>query len=275
MADRPSRGQTETTTGDSRGQGWGSPLPAEYGSLARSAPRRQNGDGVATRPRPADGRVRSRPSRPPKKERWEARNPNVRKSTTATSTARRSVLSAVSEGAPVRLFRELARSVSKLSRPSPRPVPGTRNPRGTASAPRRANSAAPSPLSSPAVDQRTDFDQDTRVVTNVDVYSVAKVSIVFYMILLVIFVVASILLWLVADLFGAVDSIQRSVRSLFDVKTFVLHPVTIALYASAAGAILAVAGTIANVLAAVVYNLISEVVGGIRIGVSASAEDEL
>ena len=108
-----------------------------------------------------------------------------------------------------------------------------------------------------------------------DVYSVAKVSIVFYLILLVIFVVASILLWLVADLFGAVDSIQRSVRSLFDVKTFVLHPVTIALYASAAGAVLAVAGTIANVLAAVIYNLISEVVGGIRIGVSASAEDEL
>ncbi len=107
-----------------------------------------------------------------------------------------------------------------------------------------------------------------------DVYSVAKVSIVFYLILLVIFVIASIFLWLVADAFGAVDSIQRSIRSLFDVKSYVLHPGTIALYTSAAGAVLAVAGTIANVLAAVIYNLISEVIGGIRLGVSPAAEDE-
>lgn len=114
--------------------------------------------------------------------------------------------------------------------------------------------------------------ESTRVVTHLDVYSVAKVSIVFYLILLVVFVVASILLWLVADAFGAVDSIQRSIRSLFDVKSYVLHPVTIALYTSAFGAVVAVAGTIANVLAAVIYNLISEVVGGIRIGVAA-AED--
>ncbi|HEX6394350.1 MAG TPA: DUF3566 domain-containing protein [Acidimicrobiales bacterium] len=272
MADRPARGETETTTGDSRGKGWGSPLPAEYGSLGRSAPRRQNGDGMATRPRPADRRVTSRP---PKDEKWDARNRNLRKPTTAASTARRSVLSAVSDGAPVRLFRDLARSVTNLTRPSPGPVPRTRTSGGVVSSARRSNGVPPSSLSSPAVGRRTDFDRDTRVVTEVDVYSVAKVSIVFYVILLVIFVVASILLWLVADLFGAVDSIQRSVRSLFDVKTFVLHPVTIALYASAAGAVLAVAGTIANVLAAVIYNLISEVVGGIRIGVSAPAEDEV
>ena len=110
----------------------------------------------------------------------------------------------------------------------------------------------------------------SRTVTHLDVYSIAKVSIVFYLILLVVFVVASVLLWLVADAFGAVDSIQRSIRSLFDVKSYVLHPGTIALYASALGAVLAVAGTIANVLAAVIYNLISEVVGGIRIGVSAA-----
>jgi hypothetical protein len=108
----------------------------------------------------------------------------------------------------------------------------------------------------------------SQVVTHVDVYSVARVSIVFYLVLLVVFVVASFLLWLVADAFGAVDSIQKSIRSLFDLKSFSLHPITIALYASAAGAVLAVAGTIANVLAAAVYNLISEVVGGIRIAIS-------
>ena len=117
--------------------------------------------------------------------------------------------------------------------------------------------------------------EGTRVVTRLDVYSVAKVSIVFYLILLVIFVIASVFLWLVADAFGAVDSIQRSVRSLFDLKSYVLHPGTIALYTSAAGAVLAVAGTIANVLAAVIYNLISEVIGGVRVGVSPTEDDEI
>ena len=117
--------------------------------------------------------------------------------------------------------------------------------------------------------------EGTRVITRLDVYSVAKVSIVFYLILLVIFVIASVFLWLVADAFGAVDSIQRSVKSLFDLKSYVLHPGTIALYTSAAGAVLAVAGTVANVLAAVIYNLISEVIGGVRVGVSPAEDDEV
>lgn len=112
-----------------------------------------------------------------------------------------------------------------------------------------------------------------RTITHIDVGSVLKVSIVFYLIVLVVLVVASFLLWLVADAFGAVDSIQKSIKSLFDVKTYVLHPTTIAVYTSLAGLVLAVAGTIANVLAAVIYNLIHEIVGGIRVGVSDPESD--
>jgi uncharacterized protein involved in cysteine biosynthesis len=101
---------------------------------------------------------------------------------------------------------------------------------------------------------------------------VARISLAFYLIVLVVLVVASFLLWVVADAFGAVDSIQRTVKSLFDVKTYVLHPFTIALYTSALGAVLAVAGTVANVLAATIYNLISEAVGGIRFQTAPAAD---
>ncbi|HVA73699.1 MAG TPA: DUF3566 domain-containing protein [Acidimicrobiales bacterium] len=109
-----------------------------------------------------------------------------------------------------------------------------------------------------------------RTVTHLDVRSVAKVSAVFYTIVLIVMVVASILLWVVADAAGAVHSIDHSVQSLFGVKHYVLHPGTIAMYSCAAGAVVAMTGTLLNVLAATVYNLIAEVVGGIRLKVSDS-----
>jgi len=101
----------------------------------------------------------------------------------------------------------------------------------------------------------------------VDVLTVMRVSLVFYLLVLVVVVVASVLLWYAADGFGSLTSIEKSIRTLFDLKTFTLHPETVALYMSAAGAVLALAGTLANTLAAVTYNLICDVVGGVRIEV--------
>jgi len=89
----------------------------------------------------------------------------------------------------------------------------------------------------------------------------------FYLLILVAVVVASVMLWYFADAVGAIQSIEKSVRTLFDLSKFTLHPSEVATYASIAGAILAVAGTIANILIALTYNLISDVVGGIRFDV--------
>lgn len=231
MADHPAHGETGTARSGSREQGWGSPLPSGYGSLRRT--------------RSTDKSANRAPS-------WEDWSVNSRRSPTSASAAYRSVGTSARGGRRGGLLRDLAGS---LLRP----------PKQTPQAPfsLQQDSAAAGRLAEPGV-----AAAPSQVVTHVDVYSVARVSIVFYLVLLVVFVVASFLLWLVADAFGAVDSIQKSIRSLFDLKSFSLHPITIALYASAAGAVLAVAGTIANVLAAAVYNLISEVVGGIRIAIS-------
>lgn len=107
-----------------------------------------------------------------------------------------------------------------------------------------------------------------RTVTHLDLKSVARVSVMFYAIVLVVMVIASIFLWVVADATGAVHSIDHSVQSLFGVKHYELHPATIAMYACAAGAVVAVTGTLLNLLAATVFNLIAEVVGGIRLKVA-------
>jgi len=109
--------------------------------------------------------------------------------------------------------------------------------------------------------------QSRRTVRHLNVWTVAKVSLMFYLMILVAVVVASVMLWYFADAVGAIQSIEKSVRTLFDLSKFTLHPGAVATYTSIAGAILAVAGTIANVLIALMYNLISDVVGGIRFDV--------
>ena len=84
---------------------------------------------------------------------------------------------------------------------------------------------------------------------------------------LVAIVVASVMLWYVANAFGSIQSIEKSVKTLFDLSKFTLHPKSVAEYTAIGGGILAVAGTFANILAALMYNLISDLVGGLRFDV--------
>lgn len=100
---------------------------------------------------------------------------------------------------------------------------------------------------------------------HVDVKSVAKVSLVFFLLVLVVIVVASVLLWFAADAFGTLPSIEKSVRTLFSLKSFKLHPGAVAMYTSAAGVVIAIAGTLASILLALIYNLIADAVGGLRV----------
>jgi hypothetical protein len=114
---------------------------------------------------------------------------------------------------------------------------------------------------------RAQWAQSKRTVRHLNVWTVFKVSLAFYLIVLAAVVVASIMLWYVADAFGYIQTIEKSVKTLFDLTKFTVHPSEVAKYTSLGGAVLAVFGTFANVLAAFVYNLISDLVGGIRFDV--------
>lgn len=112
----------------------------------------------------------------------------------------------------------------------------------------------------------------TRTVRRISVRSVVRLSLVFYTAALVVLVVAGLILWFAADAFGALSSIDKSIRSLFALKSFTLHPGLVVAYSAAAGLVLAIAGTLANVLIAVMYNLVADVVGGIRVEVEEPGE---
>ena len=114
---------------------------------------------------------------------------------------------------------------------------------------------------------RPQWAQSQRTVRHLNVWTVFKVSLAFYFMLLVAVVVASVLLWYVADAFGSIQTIEKSVKTLFDLSKFTIHPSQVAKYTSIGGGILALCGTFANVLAGFMYNLISDLVGGIRFDV--------
>jgi Transmembrane domain of unknown function (DUF3566) len=103
------------------------------------------------------------------------------------------------------------------------------------------------------------------VVRRVDVWSVFKVSMVVYVCVLGVFLVAGTVLWNVAVHFGVITSVDKLVRSLFALGAFQLHPMTALAWTAAIAGALCFIGVLLNVLASVLYNLISDIIGGIQV----------
>jgi len=285
MADHPARRGYDPAAEDT---GWGSPMPAEYGSLtaflpplADTAPEPE--EPAPPEPRPARRRAAPRQAEPAAREsRFRARRPRPVQEAPPRAANRPPPLTEDLTDPPANGAGPLARLDAApigveppgVDRPSRRTPPAPASPDGggvsartPAGVPLRtrpqARGAIPSTRRT-SREPRRRWAQSERTVRHLDVWSVAKVSLVFYLLLLIAVVVASVMLWYLADAVGAIQSIEKSVRTLFDLSKFTLHPVAVATYTSIGGAILALGGTLANILVAFMYNLISDVVGGIR-----------
>ncbi len=106
----------------------------------------------------------------------------------------------------------------------------------------------------------------TRVVRHVDTWSVFKVALVFNVFLYVVGLTSGVFLWQVAQNTGTIDNIERFFES-FGWQTFELHGGEIYHNAWVAGLFLVVGFTGFAVLMATLFNLITDLVGGIRISV--------
>jgi hypothetical protein len=105
------------------------------------------------------------------------------------------------------------------------------------------------------------------VIRRVDTWTVLRFSVLFYLSMLVVVLVAGVLLWVAASAAGAVDNFEKFVKDLFVLKSFNLRPGLIFRATFVGGLLLVLLGTGANVLMAVIYNLTSDVVGGIEVSV--------
>lgn len=128
----------------------------------------------------------------------------------------------------------------------------------TVSAPQAAELRAPG--------RRPRVRRVTRVVRHVDPWSVFKIGLIFSMVAYVSVLTSGVLLWRVAEATGTIDNIERWFLQ-FGWETFELKGEEIFDQAWVIGLFGVVAMTGGLVLLATLFNLVSDIVGGIRVTV--------
>ncbi len=106
-----------------------------------------------------------------------------------------------------------------------------------------------------------------QTVRSVDLWSVLKVSICFYLSSLIVILVAGIMLWWIASAAGVVASVESFVGQLVNNKDFRLLSWEVLRGATLIGLVVVCLLTVVTVLAAAFYNLFSELLGGIEVTV--------
>lgn len=108
------------------------------------------------------------------------------------------------------------------------------------------------------------------VLRRVDPWTVLKVSVLFHLSVCIVLLTSGVLLWAAASSVGVIENIESFVISVgFD--DFEFRPAQILRASTLAGMVLVVSGTLGSVLLAVLYNLINDVVGGLKLTL---AEDD-
>lgn len=102
------------------------------------------------------------------------------------------------------------------------------------------------------------------VVGRVDPWAILKLSLLFYVSVCLVLLVAGVLLWTAASSAGVIDNVENFVIDIgFDGFRFL--PGQILRGFALGGLLLVLAGSFANVLMAILYNLIADVIGGLKL----------
>tara|TARA_B100001778_G_scaffold120313_1_gene98855 strand:+ start:3707 stop:4348 length:642 start_codon:yes stop_codon:yes gene_type:complete len=104
-----------------------------------------------------------------------------------------------------------------------------------------------------------------RIVRHIEVWSVLKISILFFACLWAVFLIAGFIVWGVAESSGTVGKLESLITELFALDTFNFDGKQIFRGYALGGLILAIAGSTLNVLMVLLFNLISDLTGGLRV----------
>jgi hypothetical protein len=126
------------------------------------------------------------------------------------------------------------------------------------------------PAAETAATGRRGFHRDrprqTRVVLRrVGPWSVFKFSLLFYFCIMLVVLLALAMLYAVLGAVGALDSITRLARDLFADQSFTIHGSWIFARLTLIGLAMVLVWSLVNVFVAFLYNLISDVLGGIEV----------
>jgi len=102
-------------------------------------------------------------------------------------------------------------------------------------------------------------------IRRVDLWTVLKVSLCFYLAALCVLIVAGIVLWLVIDAAGGIHSFESFMGELLSAKDYHLVPGELLLGTVLVGIVLVALLTIVTVVAAALYNTFAQSVGGVEV----------
>ena len=129
---------------------------------------------------------------------------------------------------------------------------------------------APAPTA-PAGSPRPNARSQRVLLRRIDPWSVFKLSLVFYLTLCLVLLIAGSLLWAGAAVAGVVENIERFIEDI-GFADFQFSPARILQAATATGLTLVIGGTLGTTLLAVLYNLIADVSGGLRVTLTEDIE---
>jgi hypothetical protein len=102
-------------------------------------------------------------------------------------------------------------------------------------------------------------------VRKLNLWSVLKISLCFYLAAAAVVVIAGIVLWAIADAAGAIHNIEQFMGDILSSKDYHLVSMQILEGSVLIGLVLAALMTIVTVVGAALYNLFSELVGGFEV----------
>lgn len=103
-----------------------------------------------------------------------------------------------------------------------------------------------------------------RVVRHVDPWSVLRFSILFHVVLFGALLLSAVLVWNAAELAGVVENLESLIAELGSLEEFVIDESAVFRAALVGAAMMTLASSVLLVLLSVVFNLISDLTGGIR-----------
>lgn len=134
---------------------------------------------------------------------------------------------------------------------------------------------APEPAGAPLrAERRTPPEKTSRsrqarvVVRKLGPWSVLKISFLFYLCVMIVIVGAMMILYGILGAIGALDSLTRLIRDLFADQSFTINGGWLFTRGLAIGLAMVVLWTLINVFVVFLYNLLSDVVGGIEVTLS-------
>jgi hypothetical protein len=102
-------------------------------------------------------------------------------------------------------------------------------------------------------------------VRKLNLWSVLKISLCFYLAAVALVVITGVVLWAIADAAGAIHGIEKFMGKMLSSKNYHLVSVQILEGTILVGLVLAALMTIITVVGAALYNLFSELVGGFEV----------